>query len=91
MGPALWILSGVLLLAVFYVFTPFILQSWLHWRRGRLVTCPGTRADAIIHVDAIRAALREPFSDGEPKLRVTACSEWPWRKGCDQGCVNHRN
>ena len=29
------------------------------------------------------AALKEPFTDGEPPLRVTGCSEWPWRKGCE--------
>jgi len=58
-------------------------MSWISrfftYRGERLVTCPETHETAAVKVDALHAA----FSD----LRLSNCSRWPERAGCDQRCL----
>ncbi len=59
-------------------------MSWIStfftYRGQRLVTCPQNSETAAVNVDALHAA----FSD----LRLSNCSRWPERAGCDQRCLS---
>jgi hypothetical protein len=39
----------------------------------------------VIHINAIKAAISS--LGGDPKLRVTHCTNWPERHGCRQECL----
>ena len=47
----------------------------------RAVTCPETSGRATVCVDPLFAAM----SDGA--LRLSSCSRWPERVGCDHACL----
>jgi hypothetical protein len=53
--------------------------TFLNYRGKRLVTCPDNLETAAVNVDALRAT----FSD----VRLSTCSRWPEKAGCDQKCL----
>ncbi len=57
------------------------LREFLKHRGLRVVTCPETGDGAAVSVEALFAATW----DGA--LRLSACSRWPERAGCDQACL----
>jgi len=84
------IVFGVLLFvigAVFFLITPLL---WAGARAVQLadprtIICPETRRWATVTVDGIRAARAELA--GRTEFHLVACSRWPERKDCDQGCA----
>lgn len=56
------------------------ISRFLTYRGERLVTCPENHQTAAVNVDAVHAA----FSD----VRLSTCSRWPERAGCDQRCLS---
>lgn len=64
------------------------------WRReiyrqysgSRLVSCPQDQRPGVVGIDA-RHAL-ETGIDGRPDLRLSACTHWPERANCAQGCLS---
>ena len=81
------VLAAIVGVAVGYVLLPVAGDVFLRFRSKRRVTCPEAGADAEVGVDATRAALTAAFR--HPVLKIKACSLWPERKGCEQGCVDH--
>ena len=59
--------------------------AWVKFRGRRVVTCPETHKPAGVVVDAAHAAATA-FSKS-PQLRLSACSRWPERADCGQGCL----
>jgi hypothetical protein len=55
--------------------------NFLKFRGQRVITCPETKQGAAVRVDALHAAV-----GGD--LRLSACTRWPERKGCDQACLS---
>jgi hypothetical protein len=55
------------------------------FREPRVIICPETRQPTEVKVDGAYAA-RTAFA-GHEELRVTACSRWPEKQGCDQACA----
>jgi hypothetical protein len=51
----------------------------------RVITCPETRSNAVVRVDAGHAALTD--LQGEKSLRLEACSRWPEKADCGQDCL----
>ncbi len=51
------------------------------YRGQRVITCPETNDGAAVFIDALHAA-----ASGE--LRLSDCSRWPERAGCDQACLS---
>jgi hypothetical protein len=51
----------------------------------REITCPEANHFATIQLDARHAVAMHAL--GETDRRVKACSLWPARQGCHQGCV----
>ena len=56
-----------------------------HYRGNRTVTCPQTHGPAAVRIDALHAAVTAVFD--REKLRLSSCSLWPERMGCDQACI----
>jgi hypothetical protein len=61
------------------------LRALLRWRGTRLVRCPETRAPAAVEVDVKEALLSGLL--GHERVRLSDCSRWPARAGCDQDCL----
>ena len=57
------------------------LTNLLKFRGRRVITCPETQEGAAVSVDAMHAAFT-----GD--LRLSACTRWPERAGCDQACLS---
>jgi hypothetical protein len=73
LGPALVLLSVL------------AFRTWRLYRGIRVITCPETRRPAAVRVDT-RHAVAGMFRD-TLDLRLTSCTRWPERAGCDQDCV----
>ena len=83
---AAWIaIVAILALATVYVLIPVASDSYLRYRRRRVVTCPESGALVEICADARRAAFSSLF--GKSRLKVKTCTRWPERKGCNQSCL----
>ena len=59
--------------------------AYLRFRGTRVVVCPETRKYVAVEVDAPHAAATA--ARGRSELRLTSCTRWPEREGCDQDCV----
>ena len=62
------------------------LDAYLLYRGERVVVCPETRRYVAVEVDAAHAAATAS-GGGEAELRLSSCTRWPERAGCDQDCV----
>lgn len=80
------VLAGIVVIGIGYVLLPVAVDAFLRYRGKRPVRCPQTGARAEVELDARAAALAAMFTHPDP--RVGRCSEWPQRKGCQQGCVS---
>lgn len=75
-----------ILLGVTVLFTAaWFGRMYARYHGPRTVLCPETGAPAVVHLDALHAALGS-LRD-EPKIRLVACSRWDERGQCDQPCV----
>lgn len=79
------VITAILALAALYVLLPRVVDTFLRYRRSKVLRCPETGREAEVGIDASRAAFTSAF--GEPLLRATQCSLWPERRGCGQGCL----
>jgi hypothetical protein len=70
---------GVLGLSLWFV------PAYRRFQEKRILTCPETKAAAVVQMDAGRFAATSLFT--RPTVRVRDCSRWPARAGCDQACV----
>src|SRR5205823_13777268 len=69
--------------------TPFAwvaVHAYRSYKGVRTVTCPETRAPAVVRLDVARA-VRTQIA-GKPDLRLRSCSRWPERRGCPQKCLS---
>lgn len=82
----LWMaLPWIIAAAVVIVIAPVVVGAYARYRSPRSVRCPTTGTNAVVDIDAPRAA-RTAFP-GPPLLRVRRCSHWPDLEGCDEACV----
>lgn len=79
--------AGVIILVIACSAVGFlwVLPACRRYRGTWVVTCPETRDPAGVEVDAAHVAATA--WGGEPKLRLKACSSWPEKAGCGQGCL----
>ena len=52
---------------------------------GRVIICPETEKQAMVEVDARRAALTSLI--GQTEIRLESCWRWPLREDCGQECL----
>lgn len=84
----IWAFSGALLLSVAaYLLLSGFISAYRKYRGSRLITCPENQETAAVRVNALRAAHWAAVS-GEPALRLSQCSRWPEKSGCDQLCLS---
>ena len=76
------ILVALLGLTVVAVVIPIASDTFLRYRRKRVVRCPVENTNARVLVNAPIAALTSVL--GMPKLRIERCSLWPDRADCAQ-------
>lgn len=62
------------------------LRAYRRFRGTRVVTCPETGCGAAVEIDRAHAAATCVV--GETEFRLTSCTRWPEKKGCEQGCVS---
>jgi hypothetical protein len=56
------------------------------WSAPRQAVCPRDDSQVMVQVDATSAARTAAF--GMPiHVRLSGCSHWPEREGCDQRCL----
>lgn len=82
---ALTLIPALVLIAVLYVLVPVAAAVFAHYRNGTRLRCPVTDRNALVLVDARRAAVGEVF--GRPSLQAKSCSLWPEQRGCAQACL----
>jgi hypothetical protein len=81
-----WLLiGGIATVALLYVALPVALSTYARLRPPRRVACPALGREAVIAVDARRAAATAAFT--RMRLRVARCSRWPDLAGCGQECL----
>jgi hypothetical protein len=77
------VFAAIAVLAVLYVVIPVWLAARGYFRSAKLVSCPVVGAGASVVIG--RAGLAEAL--GRRSLRrILACSFWPRRNCCAQGC-----
>ena len=76
---------AVLAIAALYIVLPVMAHTYRQLRGAWIVECPEEEVTASIELDARHAATSAAF--GDPQVRVTTCSYWPEREGCDQSCL----
>jgi hypothetical protein len=59
---------------------------WRYFSGERVVTCPEGGCPAAVHINLPLAALTEVGND-RAIIRLAACSRWPVRRRCGQGCL----
>ena len=79
------VLAGIVAIGVLYVLLPVVTDAFLRFRAARRLRCPEAGMSAEVRVDAARTAVGAAFHDPAP--RVVACSLWPERAGCEEGCL----
>jgi hypothetical protein len=75
----------LLLLAVLTVYIVIATRTWLHVHGSRVVICPETQKPVAVKVDVGHAVATAVWE--KPDLKLTSCTRWPERAGCDQPCV----
>ncbi len=61
-------------------------EIYRHYRGSRAVTCPETRTQVAVSLNALQAAAAR--LRGVRDLRIEACTHWPERANCDQQCLS---
>lgn len=85
MKTALLMMLGVFMIGMLFVVLPVVADTFSRLRRRRVVTCPETRGEAEIKLDAPGAAFWSAF--GKRLLRVKNCTLWPRKQGCQEACL----
>lgn len=85
MKDPLLVAFAIVALGLLYVVMPVVVEAFLRFRRPRPLRCPQTGSQVRVSLAAGRAGLTSAF--GSPRLRVAACSLWPEKQGCEQGCL----
>lgn len=77
--------AAILLLGAVYVVPAVVTETYRRYRGRRMVTCPETGRPASVQADASHAALTSAV--GRPQVRLSDCSRWPEKIGCDRQCL----
>src|SRR3954454_14212048 len=72
----------LLLLAVLVVYVGIAIRTAIRMRGNHVVVCPETQQPAGVKVDLGHAATTAVWEKAD--VRLTTCSRWPERAGCDQ-------
>jgi hypothetical protein len=79
------LIAGVVMLGLYFVVGPAVLNTYRRYRGRRTIICPETDQIAEMEIKAGRAGVMAAF--GKRDLRVKWCSLWPRRNGCAEECI----
>jgi hypothetical protein len=85
MFETLALIFGALLAASLIPILFLAVRNALRERGPRVITCPENGCRAEVAVDAWKSGLSAAL--GDDRRRLTACSRWPEKEGCDQACL----
>jgi hypothetical protein len=86
MLPIFWLVLFVVGVSLFFLLpTLWGREIYNHFRGIRAVSCPENQQPVAVRFDALHAAASG--MSGRPALRLSACTRWPERRGCDQACI----
>jgi hypothetical protein len=66
-------------------YVAFAVIAYVRMRGRRVIICPETNEPAGVTVDAAHAAMTAVWDSAD--VRLSACSRWPERAGCNQECT----
>ena len=80
-----YLIAGVLVVAAIYFAIRYFVKTRRKFGGGRVIICPETQKQAMIEIDARRAALTSLL--GQTEIRLESCWRWPLREDCGQECL----
>jgi len=80
-----FLIAGVVILGLYFVIAPVVVNTYRRYRRRKTLICPETDQIAEVDIKAIQAGVMSVL--GKHPVRVKWCSLWPRKKGCAEECV----
>jgi hypothetical protein len=71
--------------ATAYFVVPYLVRAFFRYKGTRVITCPETKMQALVEIDARHAALTSIVTKAD--IRLESCSRWPLRQECGQECL----
>jgi hypothetical protein len=80
-----YLIAGVLVFAAIYFAIGYFISIRRKFGGARVIICPETQKQAMVEIDARRAALTSLL--GQTEIRLENCWRWPLREDCGQECL----
>jgi hypothetical protein len=80
-----YVIAAALVAALIYFGIRYFVRTSKRFRGAQVIICPETKKQALVEVDARRAALTSLI--GQTEVRLESCWRWPLRKDCGQECL----
>lgn len=81
----IYLFVAALVVAMIYFGIRYFVRASRNFGGARVIICPETKKQAIVQVDARRAALTSLV--GQEEIRLESCWRWPLRETCGQECL----
>lgn len=85
MLPVAYLFAAALVAVAIYFGVRYFVKTSRRFGGGRVIICPETKKQAMVEVDARRAALTSLI--GQTEIRLESCWRWPLREDCGQECL----
>ena len=85
MMTVVYLIAVTLVAGVIYFGIRYFVRASRQFGGARVITCPETGKQAMVEVDAPRAALTSLV--GQTDIRLESCWRWPLRQDCGQECL----
>jgi hypothetical protein len=80
-----YLIAALLLAVAIYFGIRYFVKTSRRFGGARVIICPETEKQAMVEVDARRAALTSLI--GQTDIRLESCWRWPIRQDCGQECL----
>jgi hypothetical protein len=80
-----YLIAVVLVAVLIYLGIRYFVRASKQFGGSRVIICPETGKQAMVEVDASRAALTSLV--GQTDIRLESCWRWPLRQDCGQECL----
>ncbi len=83
---SLYLLAAAAIIIVGYVAGVALMRRYRRYEGEMTLTCPENREHVVVELNPKRALAGEIA--GIDDLALRACTRWPERAGCDEGCLD---
>lgn len=80
-----YLIASASVAVLIYLGIRYFVRASRQFRGAQVVICPETERQAMVEVDARRAALTSLI--GQTDIRLESCWRWPLKKDCGQECL----